>query len=85
MDRGDRADDNAEHLYRYLMKTGQADNAYFVLEADSPDWARLSAEGFRLLEFRSREHIAALINARFLISSHADNSSVARRARISAI
>lgn len=74
MDRGDRADDNAEHLYRYLMKTGQTDRAYFVVEAGSPDWDRLSAEGFRLLDYRSREHIAALINARFLISSHADNT-----------
>lgn len=72
MDGVDRADDNAEHFYRYLMKTGNAGRAYFVLGADSPDWSRLSSEGFHLLQFRSREHIAALINASFLISSHAD-------------
>ncbi len=30
LDRPERADDNAEHLYRYLLKNGRADNAYFL-------------------------------------------------------
>jgi hypothetical protein len=69
IDREDKADNNAEHLYRYLLSNGKADRAFYVLGSDSPDWPRLKAEGFRLIEFNSREHHLALLNARFLISS----------------
>lgn len=72
MDRDDVADDNAEHLYRYLMTTGRSDKAFFVLRPESPDWNRLAAEGFKLIAWRSNDHVAALVNAEFLISSHAD-------------
>jgi glycosyltransferase involved in cell wall biosynthesis len=74
MDRVDRADDNAEHLYRYLVSIGKGDKTFFVLHRDSVDWKRLEAEGFKLLSFGSREHAIALINASFLISSHADQT-----------
>lgn len=73
MDRSDKADDNAEHLYRYLMTTGRAEKAWFILSQDSVDWPRLKAEGFQLLAFGSDEHVAAQMNADFLISSHADH------------
>ena len=73
MDREDKADDNAEHLYRHLMATGRAENAWFILSPDSPDWPRLQAEGFQLLAYGSDDHIAAQMNADFLISSHADH------------
>lgn len=73
MDRDDKADDNAEHLYRYLMQTGRAEKAWFILKPDSRDWSRLKAEGFKLLAFRSDEHVAAQMNADFLLSSHADH------------
>lgn len=72
MDRDNKADDNAEHFYRYLMSIGQTQNVYFLLCPQSPDWSRLKAEGFHLIEFNSREHHAALLNAELLISSHAD-------------
>ena len=72
IDRDDKADDNAEHLYRYLVSIHKADNAFFVLRPDSPDWPRLEAEGFRLIPFDSLEHHVALINAAFLTSSHAN-------------
>lgn len=73
MDRDDAADDNAEHLYRYLLMSGNADRAFFVLREDSPDWQRLDAEGFKLLPFGSKDHIAALVNAEILASSHIDH------------
>jgi len=69
MDRSGKADDNAEHLYRYLLSIGKADKAFFVLQPDSADFPRLEAEGFQLIPFDSREHHIALINAAFLISS----------------
>ena len=72
MDRDVQADDNAEHLYRFLRRTREDINAFFVLRRDSKDWQRLEAEGFRLIAFGSAEHTYALLNARYLVSSHAD-------------
>jgi hypothetical protein len=72
MDRSNKADDNAEHLYRYLLSIGKVDKAFFVLRPDSPDFPRLEAEGFQLVPFDSREHHIASINAAFLISSQSD-------------
>jgi glycosyltransferase involved in cell wall biosynthesis/CDP-glycerol glycerophosphotransferase (TagB/SpsB family) len=71
MDRDTQADDNAEHLYRYIMRQGMPVNAWFLLRKDSHDWPRLAAEGFRLIEYGSREHGLALLNAEHLVSSHA--------------
>ena len=38
MDRDDRADDNAEHLYRHLMRQGKTGNVWFVL----PPFAKIT-------------------------------------------
>lgn len=73
MDSITKADDNAEHLYRHMLVTGRANRSWFVLSKNSPDWPRLEAEGFQLLPFGSDDHIAALMNADFLISSHIDH------------
>lgn len=72
LDRDTQADDNAEHLYRYVRKHHPAVNAWFLLREDSHDWPRLKAEGFRLLPFGSLLHRLALLNADHVISSHAD-------------
>jgi glycosyltransferase involved in cell wall biosynthesis len=73
MDRDVEADDNAEHLYRFLRRSRDDINAFFVLRRDSKDWRRLEAEGFRLIPFGSAEHEYALLNACYLVSSHADS------------
>lgn len=72
MDRDTAADDNAEHLYRYVARHHPEINVFFVLRKSSADWKRLEEEGFRLLNFNSEEHHIALLNADYLISSHAD-------------
>ncbi len=73
MDRSDKADDNAEHLYRFLNSNRPRGVAIgFVLEKSSPDWSRLEAEGFNLMAFRGEEHRTALSKATVLASSHAD-------------
>ena len=71
MDRDNQADDNAEHLYRYVMSNRSDINAFFVLNHDSHDWERLHAEGFNMLAFGSKAHEAALESCSRVISSHA--------------
>ncbi|MDR2744074.1 MAG: CDP-glycerol glycerophosphotransferase family protein [Desulfovibrio sp.] len=71
MDRPHKADDNAEHLYRWCRNnTPRQDNLYFVLALDSADWKRLAEEGFNLLPYRRHQHLQALFHASWLISSH---------------
>ncbi|MGN6613151.1 MAG: bifunctional glycosyltransferase/CDP-glycerol:glycerophosphate glycerophosphotransferase [Angustibacter sp.] len=77
MDRDIQAGDNAEHLYRYLMRQQPQVNAYFVISRQSPDWSRLQAEGFRLLDHGSRWHTMALLRAEHLVSSQVDHYVVA--------
>lgn len=72
MDRDTVADDNAEHLYRYVQNNHPEINAYFLLSKNSPDWNRLRQEGFRLLAFGSLAHRHCLLNAEHVVSSHAD-------------
>lgn len=74
MDRADRADDNAEHFYRYLQGMPEADRIFFVLDPNSPDWPRLKAEGFRLLAFGSADHVAAVAQAAIIASSQASSA-----------
>jgi len=72
MDRELYADDNAEHLYRYIAKAHPEAPVYFVLMKSSPDWPRLQNEGFRLLDFGSTQHEEALRACSKIISSQAD-------------
>jgi len=71
LDRPNKADDNAEHLYRYLSNTHPDINAFFIINKNSPDWPRLQREGFRLLEPHSDELSIAILNAKYIISSDA--------------
>jgi hypothetical protein len=73
MDRDTAAGDNAEHLYRYLRAQHPEINAWFVLGRDSPDWSRLSADGFRLLDYGSPAHLVALLHCVHLVSSQIDS------------
>jgi CDP-glycerol glycerophosphotransferase (TagB/SpsB family) len=73
MDRDTNAQDNAEHLYRYLRAEQPHINAWFVLSTDSPDWARLQKDGFRLIAHRSDQHRAALAECHHVISSQIDH------------
>lgn len=72
MDRPERANDNAEHLYREILHKHKDINAWFVLERHSRDWERLSNEGFKLLPYGEDDHFAALIRSVVYASSHMD-------------
>jgi len=71
-DRPNLAGDNGEALFKYLTKNPPANvQVYYVLEADSQDFERLSAIG-DVLEYWSDEHKLALLQATNNISSCAD-------------
>lgn len=72
MDRNTQADDNAEHLYRYILENNLKQDCYFALNRDSSDWARLEQEGFKLLDFGSDEFESKLKHCSKIISSHLD-------------
>ncbi|NCD41247.1 MAG: glycosyltransferase [Bacteroidia bacterium] len=72
MDRVHKADDNAEHLCRWLRENHPEQPVFFVLERKSKDWTRLNREGFPLLAYGSKEHYTALTKSEWLISSHVD-------------
>lgn len=72
MDRDTRADDNAEHLYRYLMKNHPEQNIIFALRRDSKDWNRLEKEGFNLIDFGSPQFEKQLKKVSTILSSQAD-------------
>lgn len=71
VDGDDEADDNAEHLYRWVRRFHPEINAWFLLSRTSADWDRLSAEGFRLMPEGMRREVLVL-NSDHIISSHAN-------------
>lgn len=66
------ADDNAEHLYRYIIQNHPYQKIYFALRKDSKDWERLEKEGFNLLEWGSGKFEEVLKKANKIMSSHID-------------
>ncbi|HEB9286084.1 TPA: CDP-glycerol glycerophosphotransferase family protein [Campylobacter coli] len=72
MDRDCEADDNAEHLYRYIMQNHPEQEIVFALRKESSDWGRLKKEGFNLVEFGSFEFERIIKKVLRVISSHAD-------------
>ena len=73
IDRDQQAQDNAEHLYRHVWRNHPEVNAWFVLSRTSPDWERLEAEGFRMVDHGSDEHTLLLLNTIHMISSQVDH------------
>lgn len=76
MDKIHAANDNAEHLYRYVRDHHPEVNAWFVLHPGSQDWSRLHGEGFRLVEHGSADWELLLMSAVHYASSHADQPVV---------
>ncbi len=72
-DRANKADDNAEALFRYVQ-THPVPHALpiFVISSSSPDYARISAIG-RVAPFQSWKHKLLFLLAAKNISSHADD------------
>lgn len=67
-----RADDNAEHLYRYVMRNHPKQKIAFVLSKNSIDYPRLKKEGFRLIDPKGFYFKYLIYKADKIISSHID-------------
>ena len=72
MDRQDRADDNAEHLFNYMVDIKDTKNKYFVISKDAADFSRLSSIWKNVLGFYSIKHRILYLFADKIISSQAD-------------
>ncbi len=73
MDRIHDADDNGERLFEHLRAARPDINAWFVVERGTPDWQRIAARGEpRLLAHGSLAWKLAMLNAAWVVSSHAD-------------
>ena len=72
MDRQDRADDNAEHLFNYMLENNDTKNKYFVISKDAEDYSRLSSIWKNILAFYSIKHRILYLFADKVISSQAD-------------
>ncbi|ECR1535734.1 glycosyltransferase [Campylobacter coli] len=67
-----RADDNAEHLYRYVMRNHPKQKIAFILSKKSIDYLRLKKEGFKLVDPKSFYFKYLIYKTDKIISSHVD-------------
>jgi glycosyltransferase involved in cell wall biosynthesis len=73
MDRANEADDNGERLFEHLREHRPDINAWFAISAASDDYDRLRASyGDRIVARGTREFQLLMLNASWLLSSHAD-------------
>lgn len=73
MDRIDKADDNAEHLFKYAMEQKDGIKKYFVISKDSPDFERMKQYG-PVVAFNSKKHKLLLLLASHVASSHGEDN-----------
>ena len=72
-DRPNEADDNGERLFEYLREHRPDINAWFAISAESPDYVRLRVDhGDRVVARGTRDFRLLMLNAAWLVSSHAD-------------
>lgn len=72
MDRFDKADDNAEVLFKYYLEKDKKAKKYFVLDKKSKDFNRMSKIG-PTIEYGSNKHKLLLLLSDKVISSQADD------------
>ncbi|WOO88198.1 CDP-glycerol glycerophosphotransferase family protein [Mollicutes bacterium LVI A0039] len=69
-DRIEKADDNGEFLYDWVLENKpEFTNVYFALSSDSEHFQRLQAQGYRLLDTKSKEFRIKYHNAEAIVSS----------------
>lgn len=73
MERIDKADDNAEHLFRYALKQNDGIRKYFVISKESPDYDRIKKYG-KVIKYNSIYHKFMLLLADKVISSQGEDN-----------
>jgi len=71
VDRTDKANDNAEHLFKYSLKQNDGVKKYFIIKRDVPDYKRLKKVG-KVIPYGSYLHKLYVLRSSMIISSHAD-------------
>jgi len=71
-DRVNKADDNGEHFFKYMVENHPEKNIYFVLTNDSPDYERLCKIG-KVIDPNSNKYKILFHRADYIVSSHAEN------------
>lgn len=72
MDRGESADDNAEHLFKYATTQNDGISKYYVLDENCIDFNRLSKNFKDIIKLNSFKHKFLQLFASKTISSHPD-------------
>lgn len=70
-DRPNKAEDNAESMFKYVVNNHPEIDAYFILDSNSNDWERLSSIGNTIAKY-SVEHMNIWSIADVIISAHAE-------------
>lgn len=68
-----RAQDNGRALFAYVRENHPEIDAYYVIDVESPEAANVLPYG-NVLDFRSKEHVAAVLNADKIIATHQPTS-----------
>lgn len=72
-DRVNKADDNAEVFYDYILENHpEYQNIFFAIFFDSPDYSRLQSKGYKLIDYGSEEFVKAYQTFDYIISSGFD-------------
>ena len=71
-DRVNRADDNGEHFFRYMIDNHPEKNIYFILSSSSIDYERIKKIG-KVLDPNSIKYKLIFNNADVVASAHAEN------------
>lgn len=70
-DRLNKADDNAEHLFKYLNESTKEKNIYYAISKTSPDYNRMKQYG-KVVDTKSLKYKMLYFNAKYIVSSHAE-------------
>ncbi len=73
-DRANKAGDNAEALFRYVVDKHPEIDSYFMINGDSPDYERMSKIG-KVLKKDSYKHKFKMLLCDVLASSHAEKDN----------
>jgi len=74
MDRQDKADDNAEHLFKYAIAQNDKVKKYFIIQSNATDFEKLRKLGKgKVISFGGYKHKLLLLLSDKVISSHIDD------------